>query len=98
MLVNGDGELDLFDDDDLLLLACCALALVFFVEVFAVVLDLADWRYGVGGYFYEIEGTPACHLEGFEGSHDSELFAIFVDDADFAGANTFVGADERLCG
>jgi hypothetical protein len=26
------------------------------------------------------------------------LFAVLVDDADFACADTFVGADERLCG
>jgi len=98
VLVDGNGELDLFDDDDFLLLACCSLALIFFVEVFAVVLDFADWRDGVGGDLYEVEGTLPGHLEGLEGSHDSELFAILVDDADFAGTNTFVGADERFCG
>ena len=48
VFVDCDGELDLFDDDNLLFLARGALTLVFFVEVFAVVLDLADGRDGIG--------------------------------------------------
>ena len=98
MFVDCDGELDLFDCDDLLLLACGAVALVLFVKKLAVVLDLADGGNGVGGDLYEVEGTFAGHLEGFEGRHDTKLFAVFVDDADFAGADTFVGADKGLRG
>lgn len=98
VLVDGDRELDLFDGDDLLFLAGGAVAFVLLVEEFAVVLNLADGRNGVGGDLYEVERTLAGHLEGFEGSHDAELFAVLVDDADFACADTFVGADERLCG
>lgn len=98
VLVDGDGELDLFDGDDLLLLASGAVAFVLLVEELTVVLDLADGRNGVGGDFYEIERALAGHLEGFKGGHDAELFAVLVDDADFACADTFVGADERLCG
>jgi hypothetical protein len=98
MLIHGHRELDLLDDDDLLLLARGAVALVFFVEIFAVVLDLADRRDGVGGDLYQVEGALASHLEGFEGGHDAELLAVFVDDADFTGADALIGADEGFCG
>ena len=98
VLVDGDGELDFLDDDDLLLLAGGAVGLVFFVEIFAVVLDLADGRDSVGGDFYKVEGALAGHFEGFEGRHDAELFAIFVDDADFTGADALIGADKGFCG
>jgi hypothetical protein len=29
--------------------------------------------------------------------HDAELFALVVNDANLAGADSIVGADERLC-
>ena len=98
VLVDGDGELDLFDGDDFLFLAGGALAFVLFVEEFAVVLDLADRGNGVGGDLYEVKGTFAGHLQGIKGGHDAKLFAVFVDDADFSGADTFVGADKGLRG
>ena len=98
MLVDGDREFDFLDDDDLLLLARGAVGLVFFVQVLAVVLDFADRRDGVGGDFYQVKGALPSHFEGFEGSHDAELLAIFVDDADFAGAYALIRADEGFCG
>ena len=71
VFVYGDGELDLFDDDDLLALASGAVGLVLLVEVFAVVLDLADGRDSVGRNLYEVEGLFAGHFEGFERGHDA---------------------------
>jgi hypothetical protein len=98
VFVYVDGELYFLDDDDLLLLAGSAIALVFFVEVFAVVLDFADGRDGVGRDLDEVEGAFAGHLQCVEGRHDAELFAVLVDHADFACADTLVGADKRLGG
>jgi len=98
VLVDGHGEFDLFDDDDLLFLAGSAIALVLLIEELSVVLNLADRRNGVGGDLYQVERSLASHLEGIKGSHDAELFAIFVDDANLAGADAFVGADKRLGG
>ena len=98
VLVDVDRELNFLDDDDLLLLARGAVGLVFFVQVLAVVLNLADGRNGVRRDLDEIERPFASHLEGFEGGHDAKLFAVFVDHADFACADTLVGADEGFCG
>ena len=98
VLVDGDRELDFLDDDDLLLLTCGAVTLIFLVEVLAVVLDLADGRDGVRRDLDEIERLFASHLQGFKGSHDAKLFAVFVDHADFACTDTFVGADKGLSG
>ncbi len=94
MLVDGDGELDLFDDDNFLLLASRAVALVLLIEELAVILDLAHRGYGVRRDFYKIQGSFASHFESVKGRHNAELLAVLVDDADFAGADTFVGADE----
>ena len=94
MLIHRDGELDLFDGDDLLFLARGALALVLLIQELAIVLNLADRRHGVGGDLYQIERSLTGHLQGLEWWHDAKLFAIFVDDADFAGADTFVSADK----
>jgi len=98
VLIYRYRELYLFDDDDLLLLTRGAVALVLFVKELPVVLNLADRRNGVGGDLYQIERALAGHLESVKGCHDAELFAIFVDDANLAGADAFVGADKRLGG
>ncbi len=98
MLIDGDGEFNFLDDDDFLLFACGAVGLVFLVEKLAVVLDLADGRDGVRRDFNEVERALTSHLECFKGRHDAELLAVFVDDADFAGAHPLIGADEGFGG
>ena len=96
VLVHRDRKLDFLNDDDLLLLAGSAVAFIFFVEEFPVVLDLADRRDGVGRDFDEIQRTLARNLQGVERRHDAQLFTVFVDDADFASTDALIGADERL--
>ena len=96
VLVHGDGELDFLDDDDLLLLLGGAFALFLLVEEAAVVLDAADGRNGVGRNFHQVEAALAGDLQSFKWRQDAELLAVFVDDADFAGANAIVDADKRL--
>jgi hypothetical protein len=98
VFVDSDRELDLFNDNDLLLFARSSVALVLLVEELAVILDLAYRGNSIGGDFYKVERALAGHLEGVERGHDAELFAVLVDDADLARADTFVGADERLGG
>jgi hypothetical protein len=94
VFVDCDRKLDFLDDDDLLLLAGSPLALFLLVEVAAVVLDAADRRYCVGRDFDEVKTAFAGELQRFEGNKDSELVAVFVDDADFAGTNPIINADK----
>jgi hypothetical protein len=96
MLVDGDGKFDFLDDDDLLALACGAFALFLLVEKAAVILDSANGRDGGGGDFNEVETALARDFECLKGLENSQLFAVFVYDADFARANPIVDADEGL--
>jgi len=96
VLVHGDRELDFLKGDDLLLLACGAFALFLFVEKAAVVLDAADRRNSGRRNFDQVEAALTGDFQRLEGLKDSKLFAIFVDDAYFAGANSLIDTDERL--
>ena len=94
VLVHRDRELDFLDDDDLLLFARRPLALVFFVEEFAVILNAANRRHGVGRNLHQIETALAGNLEGFKRWKNAELFSIFVNYANFTRAYPIVDADE----
>jgi hypothetical protein len=96
MLIHGHGEFHFLDHDDFLLLARCAIALVLFVKELAVILNAADGWLGCGRNFYQVEATLAGYFKSFEGRQNSELFTVFVDDADFTRANSVVNADKRL--
>src|SRR5258708_31834368 len=98
VLVDRDRELDLFDGDDLLLLARRPFALVLLIQILAVVLNLADRRNGVGRDLNQVERALPGHLQCFKRCHDAKLLAVFIDYADLAGADTFIGADKRLRG
>jgi len=96
VVVDGHGEFDFLDDDDLLLFARGAFGLVLLVEKAAVVLDAADGWGSIGRDFNQVQPALAGDLQRFKGREDTELFAVFVDYADFAGANTIVDANKRL--
>ncbi len=74
-----------------------ALALFLLVEEAAVILDAADRRNRVGRNFDQIEAALAGDLQRLKGRQNAHLFAVFVDDADFARANPVVDADKGLC-
>jgi hypothetical protein len=94
MLVDSDRQLDFLNGDDLLLLARSPFALVFFVEVFAVILNAANRRYGVGRDLNQVESAFAGNFESFKGWENAELLSIFVNDANFTRAYPIVDADE----
>jgi hypothetical protein len=98
VIVNGDGEFDLFDDDDFLALAGGAVALFFFVEELAVILNAANGGDGGRRDFHQVEATFAGDLQRFEGWEDAELLAFFVDDPNLASANTLIDSDKLLRG
>jgi len=96
MLVDCYRKLDFFDDNDLLALPRGTFALILLVEKAAVILNSADWWHRSRRDFNEVEASLARDFERFKGLEDSKLFAIFVDDADFARANPIIDADEGL--
>jgi hypothetical protein len=51
---------------------------------------------GGGRNFHQVQTTFAGYFECFEGRQNSELFTVFVNDADFTRANSVVNADKRL--
>jgi hypothetical protein len=79
-----------------LLFARGAFRLFLLVEIAAVVLNAADGWYGGGRDFNQVQPAFAGNLQRFKGREDSELFAVFVDYANFAGANAIVDADKGL--
>ena len=96
MLIDSHGKFNFLDHDHFLLLARRAIALVLLVEKFAVILNAADGRLGSGRDFDQIQSTLAGYLQSFEGRQNTELFTVFVNDADFTRANSVVNADKRL--
>ena len=94
VLVNGDRELDFLNGDDLLLFARSPFALIFFVQIFAVILNAANRRHGVGRDLYQVEAAFAGNFESFKGWKNAELFSIFVNDANFTRAYPIVDADK----
>ena len=97
VLIHRDRELDFLDGDDLLLLAGGALALFLLVEIAAIVLDAADRRNCSRRNLYQIKPSLAGDPQSFKRRKDPKLFTVFVDDPNFAGANTVVDANKGLC-
>jgi hypothetical protein len=52
----------------------------------------------MGRYLHQIKRPLTRHLQGIEGRHNPQLFAVLVNHAYLAGANAFVGADKRFGG
>ena len=96
MVVDGDGELDFLEGDHLLTLARGSVAFFFFVEELAVVLNAANGGNSGGRYLHEIETSLAGDFEGLKRGEDAELLTLFIDHANFTGADTIVNTDELL--
>jgi hypothetical protein len=52
----------------------------------------------VGRYFHQIETALAGNFERFKRGEDAELLTLFVDHANFTGADSIVDTDELLRG
>jgi hypothetical protein len=96
VLIHSHGEFHFLDHDDFLLFPGRAIALVLLVEKLAVILNAADRRLRGRRDLNQIQATLAGYFESFKGRQNSELFTVFVDDADFTRANSVVNADKRL--
>ena len=96
VFVHVNAELHLFDRNDLLVLLGGAFLFFFFVKEFPVILDLADWRVGIGRDLNQIETSFAGNFERFKGLHDAELIAFIIDYAHFSRANPIIHPDKTL--
>ena len=85
-------------DDHLLPLLGSAVALLFFVEEFPVVLNAANGGNSRGRNFHQVETALAGDLERFKRGEDAELLTVFVDHANFTGADSIIDTDELLRG
>lgn len=92
VLVHRHREFNLFDDDGFLFFPGCSLALVFFIEVLAVILDTTDGRLSCWRDFDQIQTSFPCNPQSFEWLKNSQLLACFVDYADLSRANTIIDA------
>ena len=96
MFVHVDAELDFLNRNDFLLFLGSAFLLLFFVEVFAVVLNAADRRVCGGRNFHEIQTSFSCDLQGLERRHNAQLVSFIVYHAYFTCPNTIVDTDKAL--
>lgn len=66
-----------------------------FVAVFSKIHEAADGRNGGRGDFHQIHGVVTREVDRIGEWNNSELLAVYSDDADFAGADFTIDPDER---
>src|SRR5579872_703475 len=96
VLVGVGPKFHFFDDDVLLVLARLPGLLLHLILVFAEVHDSANRRLRSGGNLDEIEAFLTGDRQGFLRGQDAQLLAVFVDHANFTGADALVGAGPGL--
>jgi hypothetical protein len=67
------------------------------VEKTTVVLDAANRRHGSGRNLNQVETAFPGNSQSLKWLHDTELFAVFIDYADLAGANPVIDTNKGLC-
>ena len=98
MRINARTQLDFLHDRGVLVLAGIFFLLGEFVAELAEVHEPADGRHGVGRNLDEIHGVLPREVDRVGELDDAELLVIHADDADFAGTDFSVDADERRGG
>lgn len=90
VLLDGGGQLNLLGFDDPLILPVFAFAPRLFVAVLVIVQQFADRRFCRGLDFGEVEAALFRQLHRLGCWHDAELFAVFVNQADFPVADFLI--------
>jgi hypothetical protein len=90
MLGRRRPEFHFLDVRGFLMLLLFVRFFILLVEEFPVVHELADWGYGRGRDFHNVETRLARRLHGIEERHHSELIACFVDDPDFTRPDSLI--------
>jgi hypothetical protein len=98
VIIDGHREFNFLNGDDFLTLTRSAIRLFLFIQELSVVLNATNGRNGSRRDFHEVEAAFAGDLQGFEGWEDAELLAFFVNDANFAGANSLIDTDKLFRG
>ena len=95
VIIMGVGvgpEFDLFDLNDFLLFTGFGFALLLLVLVFAVIHDLTDRRGRVGRNFDQVEPCFFGHFLGTAARHNTNIFTVSANQADFFVANSVIDA------
>ena len=66
-----------------------------FINKLAIIDDTADGRVGVGGNFHKIQLGVACDLQCLSGGNNTDIAAIWPDQADFRDADALI--DSKFC-
>jgi len=90
MGIRVGTELDLFDLDGLLLFPGFGFTLLLFIFELTEVHDLANRRVCVGRNLHEIQTSFVSHGHGFGRVHDTDVFAVCANQADFGRADASV--------
>jgi hypothetical protein len=94
VLVHGNRKFAFLHRDDFLLLLGRPIALFLLVKEAPVVLNAADRRNRVRRYLDQVESPFARDSQCLKWRQNAKLFAVFVDDADFARTNLFIDANK----
>lgn len=81
---------NLFQFDRLLSLARFALATALFVAELTIIHQATNRRHGVRLHLNEIEPPLTSHFHGVARTHDTDVVAFFVNQANFGDPNPFV--------
>lgn len=91
--IDADAEFQLLHFATFVVLVSFLLVLLLHVFVFAVIDDLADRRFGIGGDFDQIESTLLGHANGLMRGQDAILSVVHpVHDANFWRADALINA------
>ncbi len=94
VIVNLWPDANFLELDRRLMLAGFTLLAALLISKLAVIHEPADGWNGVWCYLDEIKSSLSCHFQRIARGNDSYLFAVLIDEPDFANANPFV--DPRL--
>jgi hypothetical protein len=96
VIVHVDAELHFLDRDRLLVLFGLAVFFLLLIEKLPIIHDAANRRLRSGGNLYQIQVLFAGQFERLKRLQNSNLLTFVANHANFACADTFIGADKTL--
>ena len=93
--IRFGAQADFLDFDLGLCLLGFAFLLGTLINELAIVDHTADGRVGVGGNFHKVQLGVACNLQCLSGGNNTDIAAIWPDQADFRDADALI--DSKFC-